>query len=217
MNPIKVQPFDPSANLLAALLWQHNNAVRLTCLIQAKQAWINTNQEDFWKSWLRDVFDLRTANEFGLQVWGIILGIPISIGVNEPVVIRNSFGFGENNLNFNNGNFLPSQYSGEKLTMDEARFVLRMRYFCLICRPCTWQINQFLAKVFPSISCQDSLDMSSITYTFADPVSPALNNILEKYAVLPRAATIGTGQDSTGKPVFGFGEYNQNFNNGTFY
>lgn len=216
MTPITVQTLDPSADLLAALLWQHNNAARLTALIRAKQAWVNTNQAEFWTAWVRDVFDLRTANEFGLQVWGIVLGIPIAIGSNTPPVIRPSFGFGDTNINFNNGNFLPSQSSGENLTTAEARFLLQLRYFCLICRPCTWEINQFLARVFPDVSCRDTLDMSGITYEFKSPVSPALMGMLSRYDVLPRAAAVGAGSSVQGQPVFGFGEYNQNFNHGNF-
>jgi hypothetical protein len=216
MSAVTVQPLDTSANLLAALLWQHNNATRLTCLMQAKQAWINTNQADFWTNWVRDVFDLRTANAFGLQVWGIILGIPISIGTNSAPVIRPAFGFSTENENFDNANFLPGQGNGENLTLDEARFLLQLRYFCLICRPCTVQVNQFLARVFPGVACFDTFDMSGIDYVFQTPPSPALATLLQRYDVLPRAATVGTGSSVLGRPRFGFGEYNENFNNGTF-
>lgn len=215
-TPIQKQVFDPSANVLLALLWMHNNAARLTCLMRGKQDWVNTNQRDFWDAWKRDVFDLRTANAFGLQVWGIILGVPVSISDGSSPVIRPAWGFEEFNENFNNGNFLPSMGTTDPLTIDEARFVLQLRYFSLICRPCTWQINEFLSRVFPTVSCRDTLNMSTIIYNFETPVSPALMGVLLTKNIFPRPATVGVAVNVMGRDVFGFGEYNENFNNGNF-
>ena len=72
-----IQEFDFSVDLLQAILWQYNNATSLQSLLNSEQAWVIENQTEFWENWLRDVFDLRTANEFGLSVWSIILGIPL--------------------------------------------------------------------------------------------------------------------------------------------
>lgn len=71
------QEFDFSINLLEALIWQYNNAPRLESLLRQKQTWYDVNNRDFWQDWLRDVFDLRTANTFGLRVWSIILGLSL--------------------------------------------------------------------------------------------------------------------------------------------
>lgn len=95
-----IQTFDFSANLLRALLWRNNEAPNLQALLQFKQDYFDSENEQFWSDWARDVFDLRTANEFGLNVWSIILGINITIEPVIPPVLNGNFGFGEFRLNF---------------------------------------------------------------------------------------------------------------------
>lgn len=215
--PVTIMPFDTSAEVLQALLWQHNNATKLTALIKAKQAWLETNQTEFWKDWLHDVFDLRTANDFGLRVWSIILGVPINISNNPPATPRKSWGFGPLNLNFRNANFMPAAGNNTSLSTTEARMMLRIRYFALICRPCTVQINAWFAKAYPWITCLDNFDMAGVQYNFAQPISTALANVLARYDILPRPATLGeAGSIVTVKPVWAFGPLRQNFNHGNF-
>lgn len=87
-----IQDIDFSVDLLKALLWQDNSAEKIESLLQQKQDWYNINQEQFWSDWVTNVFDLRTANQFGLAVWAIILGMPTS-AVIQPLNKIN-FGFG---------------------------------------------------------------------------------------------------------------------------
>ena len=80
VNPpqtVDIQSFDFSVNLLQALLWEYNEASNLQSILTQKQAWYNTNQSNFWNNWIVNVFDMRTANEFGLTVWSIILDLPL--------------------------------------------------------------------------------------------------------------------------------------------
>ncbi len=60
---------DLNVNLLKSILWQYENADKLKALVIGQQEWINENHTEFWKSWIRDVFNLKTANAFGLAVW----------------------------------------------------------------------------------------------------------------------------------------------------
>lgn len=99
-----IQEFDYSVNLLQSILWQYNDAENLVGLLNKKQSWYNTNQEQFWSDWYNNVFNLATANDFGCSVWGYILGLPLSFdsspNFNQPI-----WGFGPFNQNFGNGNF----------------------------------------------------------------------------------------------------------------
>lgn len=204
-------------NILRALLWQHNSAPRITALMQAKQAWYERNHVKFWEDWQKNVFVLDTADAFGLQVWGVILGVPISIGGNNNAVTVAPFGFGEFNKNFDNANFSDVVTpNGVVLDVEDARVMLKLRYFYLICRPCADQINEFLEKVYPNAKCFDNLNMGAIVYNFERPVSPPLMAVFLAGGILPRPATIGININVAGRPVFGFGDYNKNFNNGTF-
>lgn len=64
-----------TANLLECLLWQYDNAPRLRSLIEACQREFDGNTEDFWNNFYTNIFNLETANTFGLAVWGALLGV----------------------------------------------------------------------------------------------------------------------------------------------
>ena len=63
-----IQQIDYTVNVLRPLLWQYNQADNLRGLLELKQVFYDREQRDFWQNWYRDVFDLRTANDFGLTV-----------------------------------------------------------------------------------------------------------------------------------------------------
>lgn len=58
------------------LLWQYSNTPRLSQIVQNEIAFFKENAQDFFSNWYNDVFNLKTANSFGLNVWGFILGLP---------------------------------------------------------------------------------------------------------------------------------------------
>jgi hypothetical protein len=87
-----VQEFDFSVNLLRALLWRHDDAEHLQSILTDKSEWYLENHTEFWNNWITDVFDLRTANDFGCSVWALILGVPLNIIT--PVNQGPQFGFG---------------------------------------------------------------------------------------------------------------------------
>lgn len=91
---MEIQDFDFNINILRSLLWRHNTAPRLESIMRAKDSWYAANYRDFWNDWVRDVFDLRTANAFGLQVWARILNVPLQVALPPDEAHRPAFGFG---------------------------------------------------------------------------------------------------------------------------
>lgn len=214
----RIQEFDFSVNLLKALLWEHNNADALTSLVSSKQAWYKTNQEDFWSSWFRDVFNLDTANAFGLAVWARILNVPLAVQV-ESSADKPAWGFGTNHQNFNSGNFARAIAGEQNLTVEQRRLVLKLRYFQLTSRGAVPEINEFLKALFGdqgNVYVIDSLDMTFATYFFNFNPSSDLRFILEKYDLLPRPAGVGVRYVVQVKPSWGFGVNHLNFENGSF-
>ena len=188
---MNIQSFDFSVDLLRALLWQYNDATRLQSLLTSKQAWYDENQEAFWSAWIRDVFDLRTANDFGLTVWSIILGIPLTIASGGDAPGKPIWGFGGNHDVFGIGNFASTQSSG--LATEQRRLVLRLRYFQLTTRGTVPEANAFLRELFPDmwpLFVEDNMDMT-INYVFGAPLPSDLQNILQAYDLLPRPAGVG--------------------------
>lgn len=211
----RVQEFDFSVNLLQALLWQYNDAANLQSLLEQKSDWYEINQKEFWENWYRDVFDLRTANNFGLAVWAIILGLPLA--VDKPPSGGPAFGFGDFNQNYEHGNYQGSPSSSIVLSADQKRIVLRLRYYQLVSRGTVPEINALLNDLFGyrNVYVLDGLDMT-ITYVFATALDASVQQILDQYDVLPRPAGVEIKYLVVGRKVFGFGANNQNFDNGTF-
>lgn len=214
----QIQALDFSVDLMRALLWQYNDAARLESLLAQKQEWYNVNHAAFWSDWVRDVFDLRTANDFGLAVWAIILDIPLVVASATDDPDKPIFGFGQYRENFNNGNFAAS--SSAALTTEQKRLVLQLRYFQLVTRGTVTEVNTFFAYLFAPLGLayvNDGPDMTA-RYVFEFPLPSALEVVLTEYDLLPRPAGVKVDYVIIGDADgFGFGRYHENFNNGNFY
>jgi hypothetical protein len=105
-------PYNP--DILRALKWQHNNAPRIQSIIRQKTLWYNKYNTQFWQQWEETVFDLRTANPFGLVVWCIILGLPLDVFDFQP--ITNAFAYGRQRGNYmDGGHGAPFDFVGDPI------------------------------------------------------------------------------------------------------
>lgn len=235
----QIQATDFNVNLLQALLWEYNEAEHLEGLLRQKQAWYDANQTEFWANWVRDVFDLKTANEFGLSVWAIILNqrLYVNSGVSndKPIfgfdtqthgafssAFSSAFATGGTGpqyfTNFFDGTFGDTSGGIVGLTLDQRRFLLRMRYFNLTMAPTVPNINKFMAEIFAEegqVYVLDGNDMTAV-YVFTFQPSKALLFVLENFDILPRPAGVEVRIVVTARKSFGFGDYNDNFENGNF-
>lgn len=146
-------------SLLQALKWQHNNAADITLLLEKQQQWVDQYLNGFWDDWYRDVFDLRTANIFGILVWCIILDLPASDF--NLYDIENPFAFGMDRQNYiysgaapipadaniEGGNFYGAGRTAI-LELDEMRKLLRTRYVHLISNGSIAFINRMLRYIW---------------------------------------------------------------------
>lgn len=214
----RVQPFDFFADLSLALLWQYDKAARLQSLVASKQAWYDAQHSGFWSDWIRDVFDLRTANDFGLTVWAQILNLPL-LALAPASGDREVFGFGEFNLNFENGNFGRDVDAALSLSTEQRRLALRLRYFQLVTRGTVPEVNAFLDVLFGdegSVYVLDSLDMETATYVFTFLPDPSVTFVLEQFDLLPRPAGVGVRILINPADRFGFDPYYLNFENSNY-
>lgn len=185
-----IQEFDYSVNVMSAALWQYNDAQRLLSLLEQKQAWYDENQSAFWTSWYDNVFNLDTADQFGLTVWAIILDIPIIV-VTETPPEQIGFGWGPLHKNFTHGNF-KAVAGGQQLTVEQSRTVLKMRYFQITSRGTVPEINRFMSILFSDMGDAyviDNLDMT-ISYVFDFVLPSNMRYILNNYDILPRPAGV---------------------------
>lgn len=217
---MNIQIFNYTVNVLQVLLWQYNDASALESLLTQKQNWYDSEQSDFWADWYTNVFNLVTANKFGLSVWSIILDIPFFV-FDEPD--KPTWGFGPYRKNFNNGNFSSDSGNSDVLTLEEQRFLLRLRYFQLCTNGNVNDINAFLNYLFTDPNCPytgtvwvlDGLNMS-MTYVIDCDMSNTMQQILSDYDLWPRPAGVLLKFVDAQRDTWGFGEFRKNFENGTF-
>lgn len=212
-----IQPFDPFADIERGLLWQYEAAVRLRALVEAKQAWFDGAQGQFWTDWYRDVFDLRTANDFGLSVWAFILDLPL-LAYAPASGDRPVWGFGAFNLNFFDGNFGRDTDAALSLSTAQRRLALRLRFFQLTTRGSVTEVNAFLAYLFGAegvVYVLDGLDMTA-TYVFTFPPDAALLFVLQNFDLLPRPAGVQVNILINPADRFGFAPYYLNYGNSNF-
>jgi len=212
-----IQAFDFSVDVLRGLLWQHNRALALRSLLESKAAWLEREHTAFWMDWIRDVFDLRTANAFGCQVWARILGIRLALPPTESD--EPAFGFDEFHRNFDRAPFAPGAPDSVKLTVEQQRLVLRLRYFQLVTRCTPVDVNRFMKYLFADqglVYMLDPLDMSEVTYVFSFVPDPRLLFVIREYDLMPRPSTVGVNYVTTARDAWGFGEFNINFDNAPF-
>lgn len=209
-----IQPFDFGLDLKKVLLWQYENAPNIKALVQAKQAWYEANQTSLFEAYVRDIFDLNTANAFGLSVWAIILGVPIVY--NLPGAGDEGWGFGEFRFNFNNGNFQENSGTFYSLSIETARVVLKLRYYKLIGTCTVPSINRAMKDVFKDygdVKVIDGLDMTQVySFTFTPPAD--MKFMLDNFDILPRPAGVGSAYIIVPPPTFGFNPDAENFEHG---
>lgn len=210
--------YDCSIDINKALDWQRSKAPILTELIQKKQAWYEENHCAFWNDWETDVFNLDTANEFGLSVWSIILDEPL-FGVDQKSPPDYpAFGFGQYMLNFGRGNFATN--GGEfNFSLEQKRAVLKLKAFILFSfNGSIVQTNERLDDIFGSgqIYALDVLNMQW-RYSVRDPSIVQLIKEIRRRNLLPKPAGVGIELViDASVQRFGFGSNNFNFGRGNF-
>ncbi len=212
---MKIQSFDFSIDILKVLLWRHSQAENLQALLQDKQDAIDELNKDFWNQWIVDIFNLDTANDFGLSVWSAVLDLPITLDGSTDDTINSNFGFGSFRKNFNNGSFTTADGT-VILTTEEARLALKLRYYQLVTRATVPECNKIVADVFEGIVYViDGLNMV-IGYVFEETPSAGVRLILDNYDLLPRPSGVKVNYIYSPGSSFGFGGFRKNFENGNY-
>lgn len=182
----QIPEIENSVNLLQNIIWQYDGDNPIKKILEQKEGWYTEQHAEFWDNWFRDVFDLRTANDFGLSIWARILGINL---------------------------FVPE--CSTPLTTEQKRFVCRLRYYQLITRCTIPEVNGILKDMFTSDDGKayalDPNDMSRIQYVFTYHPDGAVAFILKHYDLLPRPAAVGVSYRFLTYKPFGFGQHYANF------
>ena len=192
---MKELTFNPQINIQQCVLWQYANSPALRTLLQAKSDFYQQNVTQFWNDWFNDVFNINTATDFGLTVWGEILDFPRQIKSNTGQI--------------------------HILTTEQYRTILKGQLLKFRMSGTAPQVNEWLNVVFGEqgrVYCLDNLDMTAVPFVFETNPSQEILWLLSNVDFLPRPAGVGYQIRIIGENVFGFaGSGFETFNNGTFY
>lgn len=174
-----------NSDLTQTLKWLQNEAPNITQLITGFQSWRDVNTAQFWSNWQSSVFNLNTANAFGLKVWCIILGVS-----NDIVSFDNNkypFAFGKKRQNFQapsdstltnpntiGGNFFGN--NGKVSGLEEIRFLLKLRYAALVSNGRFIFINRMLNYILHEGANLQSPDDNIIVVDNTAAVTPAITD-----------------------------------------
>lgn len=163
---------DFSFDLSDSIIWQYDTAERLLKLFNARNRFYQKATGDFWRDWYQNVFNLETANYFGLIVWALILGCTEYIELTQRLG-RKSFGFGSAHRNFFESNFALSSYI-YSLNEDQLRKVLKAQMLNFYSNGSLYDINRLLVYIFPEHMPYARYDKTTNEITYYFPI--ALNN-----------------------------------------
>ncbi|WP_237386234.1 DUF2612 domain-containing protein [Xenorhabdus sp. Sc-CR9] len=215
---MKIQTLDFHSDLLRAILWQYENAPKLNTLATRKAAYFEQSNVAFWRNWYHDVFNIDTANDFGLAVWARILDVSLGIDVSPSDKTKIGIGFGKKR-NFA-GNFRRNADYTLMLTAEQKRLIIRMRYFNLTQSPTVTNINLFLERFFwrneSKVFVLDPLDMTYMYYVFNFNPDENLRVLLENFDLMPRPSGVGVKYRIVTKKAFGFGRKHTNYLSSNF-
>lgn len=211
-----VQDINFDVNLWRSILWQHEGAPKALALCEHDQFFADTHVKKFWNDFITDIYNLKTANTFGLYIWARILGSSISISMGSP---KDNWGFGSNDKNFENAGFAYSS-SGSVLTIESTRILLLMRFFELTMAPTIPNINYMLQQVFGegqayAVDLYETQAME-MQYFFLEQLPTDLIDVFDKEDVLPRPSGVLCTYSVVPRDAWGLGPNHLNFENGSF-
>ena len=171
-------------DIMQALIWQYNEATNLQNILEGQQSWLDENHTKFWTDFYTYVFDLRTANDFGLSLWAIILGVSFRVETEEDPDKR-IFGYAPYGANYYQSNYSAKSSAGITLTTDQKRAILQLRYLKMTRRPTVPNVNYALRQIAPSAYVLDIGDMTYITVGLSGAPTSREKYILENFDIIP--------------------------------
>ena len=157
-------------DLQKCIIWQYDKAKKLQTLINKKESWYLQNVTNFIRDFFWNIFNIDTATEFGLTIWGKMLGL-------------------DRNVVFIGG---QSHY----LTTEQYRFLLKGQVLKFNMKNVSVpEINKYLRVVFNTadnseVFVRDNHDMS-LTYMITKNMgiyNEEITQLLNYYDFLPRPA-----------------------------
>lgn len=171
----------------STILAQYSNSPSLTSLIESWNACLDpaANLSNFFYQ----VWNILSAQGFGLDIWGVILGVGRELQVDVP---ENYIGFRNTDNDWEPLSQAP-MFSGSSLTqtyaLPDSQYLplLLTKAAANICRTTTPALNRLIQNLFGAFGpcyVQD-LGGMAMNYVFDFPLTPVQSAIVTSSGVLP--------------------------------
>jgi Protein of unknown function (DUF2612)/PASTA domain len=221
----------PEFDIDATVISQYANSARILALVEDFGQYFDpgTNLQNFYLT----VWNIDTAIGFGLDIWGIILGVSRVVPLPGS---SGAFGFENSDVppdwqNFGNpsdlsagGPFFGGQISGSSYKLNDGpyRTLLLTKALANICETTAPGLNALITNLFPGRGRCYTLDTGAMTmsYVFEFPLTTIEHSILAFSGVLAHPAGVGVNIVVLASGYFAFHEAGlgaQPFDFGAFY
>lgn len=211
-------------NFEQTIISQYANSPTICALVQGMNDWIDPRSD--LQSFFDFVWNIDTAQGFGLDIWGKIVGIGRDVVVDSDI---SYFGFSEMGSDaspFGCGQFYTVEPVTNVYRLDDyfyRRFILA-KAMGNISRCVAPAINQLLQNLFKGRGKCYVTDLGGmeIRYIFEFPLFPYEIVLIDTMGVLPRPAGVQQLESiSLVNSYFGFsemgGDYTEPFDSAPFY
>ena len=182
-------------NVELTILSQYANSPIINRLIYNMNQYIDpsTNITNFYN----DVFNIETAQGYGLDLWGRILGVTRVLFINSITYFGFTGPSGASGAPFNQGVFYNNENLNSNFSLADAQYrtLLFAKALFNITACTTPAINQILINLFGPVGLipvgatapyvADGANMT-LTYTFSTVLDPVSYAIVYQSGVLPR-------------------------------
>lgn len=159
----------PQVNYERHNIWQYLTAPKMQGFLAARKAFINRAHTAFWDKYLNDFFNIDTADEWGLVLWGQIL--------NQPRQAVNLQG------------------QSVVLSLEQYRLLLKGLFYKSMSDGTIPSINKFLNVVFQNrlgkVYCRDNFNMTYLPIVFTYQPTQDVIDLIENFDIFPRPACVG--------------------------
>lgn len=222
-----VTEFDIDATVIS----QYANSPTILALVEDFGQWFDpaANIQDFYLT----VWNIDTAVGFGLDIWGIILGVsrvvPIpgtsgSFGFDNADVPADWENFGNRDNPNAGGPFFSGQISTGSYRLDDGPYLtlLLTKALANVCATTAPALNALISNLFPGRGRCYTVDLGDMqmAYHFNFALTSIELAILEFSGVLAHPAGVGVSIQVVPESLFGFkeaGTLAKPFNFGVFY
>jgi hypothetical protein len=192
-------------NVKRTIVSQYANSPTMRRLIENMDAYIDPRADiDAFYSY---VWNVETAQGFGLDIWGRIVGIGRYLQIPAPGMYFGFRGMTDAATPFGQAPFYGGTNATDSyaLSDDAYRTLILAKALSNISAATAPAMNQLLRNVFPGVRCYVSdLGNMMMRYTFETVLTPLQFAIVTQSGIMLRPAGVYCTMIATALPVFGF-------------